>query len=151
MPAALLLTVACGTSGAGMDHVEVRVGALAIDAEIARTVDERALGLGGRDEMARDAGMLFVYREEQVPGFWMHGMRFPLDFVWISSAGRVVDLTENVPRPSAGTPDTELDFYRPGAPVQFVLEVNAGVVSENGIEIGDEVNFDPQPNTGSAS
>ncbi|MFN3487243.1 MAG: nucleotide-binding domain containing protein, partial [Planctomycetota bacterium] len=73
-------------------RVEVRIGRLVIDAEVARTAEERAQGLSGRDSLAEDAGMLFVLEREHVPSFWMKGMRFPLDFVWVSAEGRVVDL-----------------------------------------------------------
>ena len=140
-PALVLLDVACG--GSGGDRVEVRIGRLVIQAELARTAEERALGLGGRDAMAPDAGMLFVFPQEHVPVFWMQGMRFPLDFIWISRDGRVVDLTEEVPPPAPGTPDAELPRYTPSAPVLYALEVNAGVIDQAGVEVGDTVAFDP--------
>lgn len=131
---------ACGES----DGVDVRVGGLTIEAEVARTTEERAQGLSGRDSLARDRGMLFIFEDDGRRGFWMRGMRFPLDFIWISAGGRVVDLTENVPPPSPGVKDADLQLYRPAGPVRYVLEVNAGVVRKEGIEVGDEVTFEPE-------
>lgn len=161
----LALTVSCGGDGAGQvdvsdvdeparaepsatnapDRVEITIGGLVIDAEVARTAEQRQLGLGGRDALPRDEGMLFAFEAEGQPSFWMRGMRFPLDFVWISSDGRVVDLTEDVPAPEPGVPDSELEQFGPSAPVLYVLEVNAGVVAEGGVQVGDTVTFDPEP------
>ena len=123
--------------------VEVRIGALVIDAEQARTQEERTQGLGGRGSLAADAGMLFVFEEEGQHSFWMRGMRFPLDFIWISSDGLVVELTEDVPPPAPGAADGDLPLFRPGTPVLYVLEVNAGVVREAGVGVGDAVRFAP--------
>ncbi len=121
----------------------VRIDGLTIQAEVARTAQERAQGLSGRPSLPDDGGMLFVFAEEGRPGFWMRGMRFPLDFIWISRDRRVVDLMEDVPPPEPGVPDAELPRYQPVEPVLYVLEVNAGVVREFGIQVGDMVTFDP--------
>ena len=85
-----------------------------MQAEIADDDAERALGLGGRDSLARDAGMYFVLTTD-APRIWMKGMRFPLDLVWIDD-DRVVDVTARVPDEPAGTPETELPIYSPRSP-----------------------------------
>ena len=63
---------------------------------------------------------------------------FPLDFIWIKD-GEIVQIDENIPAPAPGTPDNELNFISPKESVNYVLEVNAGFVEKNGIEVGDEV------------
>ena len=123
--------------------VEVRISALAINAEQARTAEEKAQGLSGRESLAGDAGMLFVYEEARQPAFYMRDMRLPLDFIWISAAGIVVDLTEDVPPPAPGTSVSDLPLYRPTTPIRYVLEVNAGVVRDAGVTVGDTVRFEP--------
>jgi len=115
IPVALLLTLvaALGTLAAACtdtEGVNVRIDGLVIEAELARTPEERARGLSGRESLAGDAGMLFVFQAEGQHAFWMRGMRFSLDFIWISSARRVVDMTENVPPPAPG----ETHAARPG-------------------------------------
>ena len=123
--------------------IEIQIGDLVIHAEAAVTPEERAQGLSDRDSMALDAGMLFVFSEERMPSFTMRRMRFPLDFIWVSADRRVVDLTENVPNPNA--PGEEINDISPSVNVLYVVEVNAGVIAGNGIEIGDEVTFDRDP------
>jgi uncharacterized protein len=128
---------ATGTPAApGRVHVSFGEDAL-VDAEIADDDAERARGLGGRDRLARDAGMLFVLTND-TPRFWMKGMRFPLDMIWIKG-GRVVDITADVPDEPRGTPDSELPSYSPSRRADRVLEVNAGWSKRNGVRPGDPV------------
>jgi hypothetical protein len=148
----LVLAVAAGAAACGSDapvvsstadelfaagRVAVGIRDLVIDAEPARTGQERSLGLGGRESMPEDEGMLFFQGEERIPGFSMRGMLFPLDFIWISGELRVAAVTEEVPSPSMA--GGEVVSVRPGVPVLYVLEVNAGTVADAGIEIGDIV------------
>jgi uncharacterized membrane protein (UPF0127 family) len=142
LPLSCALAFACGSGGSSTERVDVRIGSLTIRAEVARTVEGRALGLGGRASLTDDAGMLFLEGEEGQPSFWMQGMEFALDCIWISSDRRVVDLTEQVPPPSetGGEPVSDI---RPAESALYVLEVNAGVVERAGVHRGDAVTFDP--------
>ena len=115
-------------------RVEVRIGDLVIDAEPARTGEERALGLGGRESMADEEGMLFFQGEERIPSFTMRGMLFPLDFIWISADLRVADVTENVPHQALS--GELISGIQPDVAALYVLEVNAGIVEAFGIEVG---------------
>ena len=85
--------------------------------------------------------MLFVYDSARTPSFWMKEMLIPLDFVWIGEDCSVVDLLADVPPPPPGTSSGSLPHYRPNSPVRYVLEINAGKVAEQGIEVGDPVRF----------
>ncbi len=131
------------TPAAQGELVEVRIGDRTIQAEVAETAEERTQGLSGRTSLAEDGGMLFVHQQDGQPTLWMKDMHFPLDFIWISVDRRVADLTENVPIPEPGIPDSELPRYQPDEPVRYVLEVNAGLVQEAGIQVGDAVTFQP--------
>jgi uncharacterized membrane protein (UPF0127 family) len=152
-PAFLLLAVllalclpACGDGDAGsVERITVSVAGLSIDAEVARTPEQRGLGLGFRESIAHSEGMLFVYEEAGPHSFWMRGMQFPLDFIWIDAARNVVDLTLDVPPPPPGTADEDLESLVPASRVQYVLEVNAGAVREGSVSIGDAVTFEPEP------
>ena len=141
LPFIVLSLNVAGCGGVGeQEGTEIRIGSLTIQAELARTPEERAQGLSGRDSLPEGEGMLFIFQQEGLPSFWMKGMRFPLDFIWISRDLRVVDITENVPPPG---PDGALPTYEPDAAVLYMLEVNAGVVRMTGIDVGDTVAFEP--------
>ncbi len=109
--------------------------------ELAISPAEQSQGLSDRASLPVGTGMLFPQRREQVPTFWMRRMQFPLDFVWISANCTVGDITEDVPPPASGTPDNNLPIYSPSVEVLFVLELNAGEVSENSLGVGDQVTF----------
>lgn len=102
--------------------------------ELAVTPEQRERGLGYRDRMEPHHGMLFVFDHTDRFGFWMKGMRFPLDFVWLYG-NRIVDITHDVPT----TVNGGLPVYQPSAPVDRMLEINAGEASEAGLKIGDTV------------
>jgi len=106
--------------------------------ELAVTETEKEKGLGYRDSLATDWGMLFVYNHPERYGFWMKGMRFPLDFIWING-NKVADLSDHIPPPVSDT--AQPVSLAPSAPADKVLEVNAGVIDRIGVKIGDLVQF----------
>jgi uncharacterized membrane protein (UPF0127 family) len=118
-----------------LNQKEISVGSAVFKADVADTDMSRMLGLSGRKNLGEDEGMLFIFPIPGVYTFWMKGMNFPLDFVWISN-GSVIQVMENVPKPTS-----TLDFatYSPVAPVDRVLEINAGAVARTGIQVGDSV------------
>lgn len=124
-----------------MDIVSVAVGRAVFRAEVAASEGDRIQGLSGREGLAEDTGMLFVYKDRSAGAFWMHGMRFALDFIWISAGCRVVDIHQNVPPPEPGTPDAEMDILQSDEPAAYVLEVNAGGITRHGILPGMVVSF----------
>jgi uncharacterized membrane protein (UPF0127 family) len=67
-------------------------------------------------------------------GFWMYGMKFPLDIIWIDERLRVVYFVENA-QPCVNICET----YEPPADALYVLEVNAGFVKKYGLKVGDVV------------
>lgn len=119
----------------------VVIGGVAFDAEIADTPELRGKGLGERDSLAPQSGMLFVFPDGHTTSFWMKGMRFPLDFVWIGADCRVADITERVANAEPGTSDSALPLYNSAAPAAYTFEINAGEVQRFGIRIGDAVRF----------
>jgi len=112
--------------------------------EVAHTPEERARGLGGRPSLAPDAGMAFPFDEPGRPAFWMAGMYFDIDIVWIRGE-RVVDFSERLPHPPPELdPRTaSLPEYRPRESADLVLEVPAGTVQARGWERGDPVEVSP--------
>ena len=117
------------------------IRAIPFAAEIADTPALRTKGLGYRDRLAANSGMLFIFPSGQASSFWMRGMRFPLDFVWIGADCRVADITERVPHPEPGAPDATLPLINPASPAAYVFEINAGEIERLGIEIGDPARF----------
>lgn len=108
-----------------------------ITAEISASILKHAAGLSGRVELAPSTGMLFVFSSPQKQSFWMKGMKFPLDFIWISQ--NVVTETRSQIQPPKNILDVTL--ITPSQPAEFVLEVPAGTIEKMGIKIGDVVSI----------
>ena len=116
----------------------MRFDAVVVRVELARTAEERTRGLGGHAPLGADEGMLFVFPELGRHSFWMKGMTFALDIIWIRD-GQVVYVLPDVPPPRSGTPDSELPIYTPPAAANYVLEVPAGFAARWGIQYGSRV------------
>jgi len=128
---------------AALPTAQVIVGEVPVTAEIAVTPDEQALGLGYRNGLEPDHGMLFVFQEPVEISFWMEGMRFCLDIVWIAN-GEITGAAENVCPEPPGTDDGDLRSYQSDGPVTHVLEVPAGWLAEHGFGPGTPVEI-PEP------
>ena len=115
----------------------VEFGHDTISAEIADTPELRERGLGYRDVLQPGTGMLFVYDIPAARSFWMKGMRFCLDIVWIE-LNRIQGAAESV-CPEPGTDDADLHRYVSPVPVAYVLELPAGWLDTNDYDSGDAV------------
>ena len=72
-------------------HASIEIRGVMIEVELADTLPAYARGLAGRTELPRDRGMLFRYDSPGFVTFWMEGMLFDLDVVWIRDA-RIVGI-----------------------------------------------------------
>lgn len=106
--------------------------------EIADTQIKRNRGLGGKQSLAPEVGMLFIFPKADKYPFWMKGLAFPLDFVWIRE-NKIVGLLQNVQPPAANTPDAVLPIHESKEDIDKVLEVNAGTVQRLNIKVGDTI------------
>jgi uncharacterized protein len=113
----------------GLNKRTIAVGSARLSVEVAATDEEQKQGLSDRVSLSNNSGMLFTFAVPAREGFWMKGMNFPLDFVYLCS-GRVVELKENVQPELLPVP------FFPNEPVDAVLEVNAGFIKEHGIAVG---------------
>ena len=101
--------------------------------ELAVTGDQMARGMMFRRTMAADAGMLFDYGRN-TPGvaFWMKNTLIPLDMIFITAEGRILNVHERaIPHDESSVPAA--------GPVRAVLEVNGGTSARLGLKPGDRV------------
>lgn len=144
----LALALSCHAAVAGADaacdasRVDLRgpSGRAQFSVEVVDTPAERARGLMFREDMARSAGMLFVYEAPQAAVFWMENTLIPLDMIFADASGRVTHVHSDA-RPLDRTP---IDG---GEGVQFVLEVNGGLAARLGIGPGPRCGTPQFPRT----
>lgn len=102
---------------------------------VAKTDKQKEIGLSDKKSLAKNSGMLFPYGQKEVPTFWMRGMQFPIDIIFVSD-GKIVTLYKNVKPP---TPDESLLLYKPNQPIDNVIEINSGLSDKYGFKEGDAV------------
>jgi uncharacterized membrane protein (UPF0127 family) len=108
---------------------------LRISVEVADTPGEQKHGLMNRTSLPRDAGMLFVFNNDDSRYFWMDNTLIPLDMIFIASNLTIIDIHENAMPLSR-------DIIASSGPCRYVLEINGGLCAANGINVGDRVAMD---------
>ena len=115
--------------------IRLNAGIHNIQAEVARTPDERATGLMFREKMPSNDGMLFAFEEPATQCFWMKNTLLPLSAAFIADDGTVVNIEDMQPR--------SLDSHCSNRPVRFVLEMNQGWFAKRGIKAGSKLQGPP--------
>lgn len=106
-------------------------------ARVARTLDERTQGLSGTASLDYPSALLFVFEQSDTWGIWMKDMNYAIDIIWIDEGQRIVHIVEEAtPR---SYPDTT---FAPSEPARYVIEVPAGSVARDTIEIGQRVSME---------
>lgn len=112
--------------------IETKTGVQRFVVEIADEQEEREVGLMFRENLPPDQGMLFDFGTDRLVTMWMRNTPLSLDMVFIDRSGTVILVAEN-------TTPFSTDIISSREPVRYVLELNAGVASGNGIHSGDKV------------
>lgn len=110
-------------------------GRQVVQVEVAATRDARTRGLMWRTELAEGQGMLFIFPQESVQGFWMRNTLIPLDMLYLAQDGKVVGIVERA------EPQT-LVSRSVGKPSKYVLEVPGGWCAKKGIATGAKVTIE---------
>ena len=147
LPLALLLLSTCvnvdiSTSRNDDETPVVKIEDVRFEVEVADTEWLRKRGLTSRTYLEERKGMLFIPDGPEAAPFWMEGMLFPLDIIWIGSDCRVADVSTYVDLPEPGTPDDEIIRYRSYPVAAYTLEVNSGEADRFRIRVGDKVEFE---------
>ena len=121
-----------------LETTDIAVGGLPLTVELAYQPAETSLGLGYREGLAPGTGMLFIFEGPVPRSFWMRGMQFCLDIIWIEN-GAIQGAAESVCPEPARTADADLPSYVSPVPVTYVLEVPAGWLDANGLGVGAPV------------
>ena len=118
-----------------LDEPRVCFGNDCFSVEIADSDVERTRGLMGREFLASDRGMLFIFEREGNYPFWMKDTLIPLDMIWLNADKEIVYIFENA-QPCLEEP---CEIIYPEGDAMYVLEVNAGVADENNIGVGSKL------------
>lgn len=141
LPLAFLLA-STGTAGERCTseqtlHIHIHIGAQTFQASVADTPSARQHGLSGRRELAENSGMWFEFPTSDWHSFWMQGMHFPIDLIWVSPTQQVLGVLTLQPCTAQPCP-----IFVPPGPVAHVLEINANAFAGR---VGDPVTWNCTP------
>ena len=119
-----------------MQTRQIKVNGQLLNVAVAETISQMAKGLSGRQSLAENEGMLFIYPDYQIRYFHMKDMNFPLDIIWIKD-NIIAGIEENVPVLTEG----KITKVKSNVSVNRVLEINAGWASNYGVRVGDKIEF----------
>ncbi|MFS4417213.1 DUF192 domain-containing protein [Maribacter sp. 2307ULW6-5] len=105
-----------------------------LDIEIAETDYETQTGLMYREGMEDTQAMLFIFPDMAMHSFYMKNTQFPLDLIFIDDQLNIASFQENA------QPYSE-DGLSSQVPIQYVLEVNAGLAEKWTLDVGDRIAF----------
>jgi len=120
-----------------LPRVKLAAGMHQIDAQVARTHEQRMTGLMHRKEMPQHEGMLFIFEQRTQQCFWMKNTLLPLSIAFLADDGTVVNVAEMAPQ--------SLDSHCSAAPVRYVLEMNKGWFGKKGVKPGMKLSGGPFP------
>jgi len=128
-------TLGAQTAPQKLPTTPLKAGMHLIQAEVARTSDERATGLMFREHMGTNEGMLFVFEQPGTQCFWMKNTLIPLSTAFLADDGTVVNIARMQPQ--------TLDSHCSAQPVRYVLEMNQGWFAKRGIKPGGKIIGEP--------
>lgn len=107
---------------------------ITFNVEVAKTIEERRIGLMYRKKLLNNEGMLFIFPREKIIQLWMKNTYIPLDVIFISENKVIVDIKKNMEKLSETIVKSKVKS-------RYALEFNAGLINKLDIEIGDKVLF----------
>lgn len=133
LPIVILLVLLVFVLGNKFSQKKIYIKEKEFKVEIADSIAKRSRGLGGKEFLCQDCGMLFIFPKKDQYGFWMKDMKFPLDIIWLSN-DEIVHMEKNI------LPDDQR-ILKPSIEADKVLEINAGKSDELQLDIGDKVSY----------
>ena len=112
--------------------IEIKAGAATLRVEVARTPEEKALGLMHRTRMPDNAGMIFILDGKSRASFWMKDTALPLSIAFLDAQGTILQIADM-------QPFDETAIRSDSERVAFALEMNQHWFSLNRVKAGDRL------------
>lgn len=130
------------------ERIPVTIAGRTFKLEPALDDPTRTKGLGSRDKIADDGGMVFVFPVAAQRDFVMRDCPIPIDIMYLDGAGRILSMHAMTPEKPRGDGETNdayedrLPRYPSRFPTAVVVELRGGMIKELGLKPGDKLTFD---------
>jgi uncharacterized membrane protein (UPF0127 family) len=102
--------------------------------EIADSPYERQTGLMYRDKLEKQHGMLFVFENSELRGFYMKNTLIPLDLIFIDEYYEIIHIHSKATPYETASISSQL-------PAKYVFEINGGLSEQIGIQKGMKIKY----------
>ena len=117
---------------------KIKIGSKTISVELAESETQLERGLMNRHKLESNAGMLFVFKDEQIRSFWMKNTIIDLSIGYFNKNKKLIDIQD---MSATSIMQKELPNYPSRAPAMYALEMNKGWFRKNKISLGVVFSF----------
>ncbi len=112
-----------------------QLGGQTVYASLALTNETRALGLSYTSALPADIVKVFKFDTDERWSFWMKGMEYSIDIIWVTASGTIAHIETNV------SPSTYPNSFTPPVPTRYVIETIPGLLASLNLKVGDNVDM----------
>lgn len=126
----------------------ITIGGEIFKLEIAADEPTREKGLMGRNSIAPDGGMLFIYPKPKVLDYWMANCPIDIDIIFLDAHGKIVATHKMKPEPPKQDFETQAEYeerlktYSSNRPAQFAIELKTGTIERLKLKPGQKIAMD---------
>lgn len=113
------------------------LGGQTVFASVASTTEARTLGLSYTSALPADVVKVFIFDTDEQWSFWMKGMAYPIDMVWVTASGTIAHIETSV------TPESYPKSFTPPLPARYVIETVPGLFATVALKVGDTIDMEP--------
>ena len=117
--------------------IQVKIARKVFILSVARTAQEQKQGLMFIRALPANRGMIFVFRRNCKPIFWMKNTYIPLDLIYVSANGVI---RQHYTMAANGNAH---HLYPSHHPILYAIEIGAGLYHKLGLKTGQKLGFPP--------
>ncbi len=146
----ILLIGLVGCDEKTTDTFTAKLGGQWFTLETAITPEKQKRGLGGRESIPDDGGMIFIFSTDENRNFWMLDCLVDIDILYVDRTGFIVSAytmkAQPLQQPGETTREYEerlrADTYPSKGRARYVIELRAGRINELGLKRGQKLDLD---------
>ncbi|MCC6909189.1 MAG: DUF192 domain-containing protein [Phycisphaerales bacterium] len=132
------------------DTFTAKLGGEWFTLDTAITLAEQKRGLGGRESIPDDGGMIFIFSRDEERNFWMLDCLVDMDIMYIDRTGFIVSTYTMKAQPLRQPGESQqqyeqrlrADSYPSKGRARYAIELRAGRMAELGLRRGQQLELD---------
>lgn len=148
----------CSNVAAPEGYERVEISGRVFTLELVADDATRTKGLGGRESIPEDGGMLFSFPDSAVRQFVMRDCLIPIDIIFLDADGLIVAMHHMPVEPPIqpdetrtqevngilrqGTYDRRLKLYSSRFNARYAIEIRGGLLKELDLQTGQQIKLD---------